>query len=442
MRFRDRRAAGKQLAGLLRHIDLAEPLVLALPRGGVPVGHEIASALGAPLDVLVARKVGAPGHPEYGIGAIAEGGGVVVDPHALEMLGITDEDFARLADAERIELERRVASYRGSRPLPDLAGRDVVLVDDGLATGVTAEAAIQAIRSLHARRLVLAAPVCAPDTADRLGRLADEVVCVMRPEGFAAVGQWYERFDQTTDDEVMALLRGDAETARPEQAGREHSVTIRVAPAITLHGDLFIPPDPAGVIAFAHGTGSSRFSPRNRLVAASLQRRGFATLLLDLLTPEEEQLDGFDGRLRFDIGLLAERLTASADWILSQPDTSGLPLGYFGASTGAGAALVAAAQRPREVAAVVSRGGRPDLAGPDLRAVRAPTLLIVGGRDDIVLRLNEKAFELIAAERRMEIVPGATHLFPEPGALDRVAELAGEWFTRYVATPGRRRQSH
>jgi putative phosphoribosyl transferase len=283
--------------------------------------------------------------------------------------------------------------------------------------------------------------VCAPDTADRLSEIADEVICAMRPDGFAAVGQWYERFDQTTDDEVMALLRRDAGASGTGRTTRDDPVAIRVAPAITLHGDLAVPDEPRGVVAFAHGSGSSRQSPRNKLVAASLRECGFATLLFDLLTPEEEQLDALDGRLRFDIGLLAERLTAAAGWIRAHPDVGGLSLGYFGASTGAAAALVAAARQPQDVAAVVSRGGRADLAGSDLTAVRAPTLLIVGGRDDIVVRLNEKALELIRAPRELAIVPGASHLFPEPGALDRVATLAAEWFSRYVPAYGGHRQA-
>ena len=195
-----------------------------------------------------------------------------------------------------------------------------------------------------------------------------------------------------------------------------------------LEGDLVVPGRAAGCVLFAHGTGSSRHSPRNRFVAEALQGRGLATLLLDLLTPEEERAERRTGHLRFDIGLLAGRLAAAIDDLERGPETGHLPLGLFGASTGAAAALVAAAERPDRVAAVVSRGGRPDLAGDALARVGAPTLLIVGGRDAPVLELNQAALEALGAPGRLEVVPGASHLFEEPGALERVAELAGEWF--------------
>jgi putative phosphoribosyl transferase len=206
MRFRDRSDAGRRLAERLVAQSFQEPVVLALPRGGVPVAFEIAERLHAPLDVFVARKVGAPSHPEYGIGAVAEGGEQVLDPAAASMLGITDDDFAVLAARERDELERRVAHYRGGRPLPDLTGRDVILVDDGLATGVTALVSLRALRRLGPRRLILAAPACAPDTADRMRGVADELICGMAPVNFRAVGEWYDDFRQTTDDEVLELL--------------------------------------------------------------------------------------------------------------------------------------------------------------------------------------------------------------------------------------------
>jgi putative phosphoribosyl transferase len=213
MRFRDRSDAGRRLAGELRRLDLDDPVVLALPRGGVPVGFEVAAGLGAPLEVIVARKVGAPGHREFGIGAVAEGGTVVASD-AVWAIGLDPERFAPLADAERRELDRRVERYRHGRPLPDVRGRDVVLVDDGLATGVTAEAALRALRQGSPGTLVLAVPVCAPETAARLGGVADRVVCVIAPEAFRAVGEWYDLFGQTSDDEVVALLDRSRAMAR------------------------------------------------------------------------------------------------------------------------------------------------------------------------------------------------------------------------------------
>jgi dienelactone hydrolase len=204
---------------------------------------------------------------------------------------------------------------------------------------------------------------------------------------------------------------------------------------VRLEGDLALPESPRGIVLFAHGSGSSRHSPRNRFVAAVLQQAGLATLLADLLTRAEEDEDAATAHLRFDIGLLGERLAYLTDWLLQDPRTRALPLGYFGASTGAAAALVAAAERPEVVRAVVSRGGRPDLAAPVLPKVRAPTLLIVGGRDTLVLRLNREALYRLGGERDLAIVPGATHLFEEPGALDEVARLAREWFVRHLSPP-------
>lgn len=204
-----------------------------------------------------------------------------------------------------------------------------------------------------------------------------------------------------------------------------------------LTGDLVLPEDTPGMVLFAHGSGSSRHSPRNRAVAAELNRTGLGTLLLDLLTPAEEQEDVLTAEHRFDIPLLAQRLTAAIDWLERRQDTADLAVGLFGASTGAAAAIEAAAERPERVAAVVSRGGRPDLASDGaLRRVRAPVLLVVGGHDTTVLELNREAARRMTAPHRIDVVPGATHLFPEPGALEQVAEAAGEWFrTRLIGQP-------
>ncbi len=219
------------------------------------------------------------------------------------------------------------------------------------------------------------------------------------------------------------------------QNGSEQLVRVP-AGEVMLEGNLNLPEGATGVVLFAHGSGSSRHSPRNRRVAQILQDAGLATLLIDLLTPNEETVDMRTGHLRFDIGLLAARLVGATDWLMQHPDTRNLRIGYFGASTGGGAALVAAAERPDAVGAVVSRGGRPDLAGPALPHVQAPTLLIVGGNDVPVIGLNEMALAQLRAEKQLAIVPGATHLFEEPGALDKVAQLACDWFKRYL-TPVR-----
>jgi putative phosphoribosyl transferase len=211
----------------------------------------------------------------------------------------------------------------------------------------------------------------------------------------------------------------------------EQSVQIP-AGGVALDAGMAVPEPATGVVLFAHGSGSSRHSPRNRYVAGELQACGLATVLADLLTPAEEQLDARTGRLRFDTGLLAARVMALTDWVTEYRPTAGLPAGLFGASTGAAAALVAAAQRPGPVAAVVSRGGRPDLAGEYLRSVVQPALLIVGARDTAVIELNRKAMRRLRGEARLEVIAGASHLFSEPGALELAARLTRGWFPRYL----------
>jgi putative phosphoribosyl transferase len=209
---------------------------------------------------------------------------------------------------------------------------------------------------------------------------------------------------------------------------------VRVAfGRLTLEGNLNLPEDARGVVLFAHGSGSSRYSPRNRHVAEMLNEAGLATLLIDLLTSEEEIIDMRTASLRFNINLLSQRVVTVTDWLLQYPKTRKLRLGYFGASTGAAAALVAAAERPKVVGAVVSRGGRPDLAGSALARVQAPTLLIIGGNDFEVIDLNRAAFAQLRCEKQLVIVPGATHLFEEPGTLDEVARLARDWSERHLA---------
>ena len=213
--------------------------------------------------------------------------------------------------------------------------------------------------------------------------------------------------------------------------GKTENVELRAGIA-RIHGDLLVPENPKGIVLFAHGSGSSRFSPRNRHVASVLQEAGLATLLFDLLSKEEDALDEQTRELRFDIDLLTERLVITTDWVLKHELVGHLKLGYFGSSTGAAAAINAAVLRSDSIHAVVSRGGRPDLAGSSLSRLKTPILLIVGGWDDQVIELNEEALSQIQCEKKLEIVPAATHLFEEPGKLDHVAQLASSWFNRYL----------
>jgi putative phosphoribosyl transferase len=433
--FSDRQEAGRLLAPMLEGYRDDSPIVLALPRGGVPVGHEIARALDAPLDVLVVRKLGAPGFSEFGLGAIAEGGAVFVDRATAQTLGVTPRQISDVAEREAAEIDRRVRQYRGGRPPPDVRGRTVILVDDGIATGGSVKAAIRALRALEPKRLVLAAPVVAAETAAELRADVDDLVVFETPEFFYSVGEWYRDFEQVSDEEVVSWLeKARRPPTRPQPVrvptDPPGAVVIPVE-AGDLAGTLEVPHGASGIVIFAHGSGSSRLSPRNRFVARTLRGAGFATLLMDLLTPDEEAEDEVTGGLRFDVGLLAERLAEVTAWVRRASRIGALPVGFFGASTGAAAALIAAATDPG-IRAVVSRGGRPDLAGPALARMRAPTLLIVGGDDDDVLVLNRQALARLRCEARLAVVPDATHLFEEPGALEVVARLACAWFARHL----------
>jgi putative phosphoribosyl transferase len=434
--FTDRDEAGRRLAAALEGFRERDPLVVALPRGGVPVGYEIARVLGAPLDILLVRKVGAPFQPEYGIGAIAEGGFRYIREEELELTGISGAEVDAVIAAESAELERRRRLYRGDRERLPVAGRTVILVDDGIATGGTAVVAARALRSLGAAAVVLASPVGPAGTSHRLAREFDEVVCLAEPHGFHGVGQFYVDFSPVSDEEVCDLLElGSAPpelriTAAPDPdpVAGERTIEIELEPRVLLEGTLRVPEVQRGLVLFAHGGGSSRHSPRNQQVAERLNRAGFATLLFDLLTPVEA---GERANV-FDIGLLAQRLMGVTRWVQDDEELKVLPIFYFGASTGAAAALRAASHIGSDIRAVVSRGGRPDLAKEVLDRVVSPTLLIVGGADWQVLGLNEAAAKLLRCEHQVAIVPGATHLFEEPGALGLVAELAAEWFTRFV----------
>ncbi|MFE1310014.1 phosphoribosyltransferase family protein [Streptomyces sp. NPDC058755] len=430
MLFTDRIEAGRLLGARLEYLRGQDVVVLGLPRGGVPVGAAVAEALDAPLDVCLVRKLGVPDQPELGMGAIGEGGVRVINEEVLRLTGVSEAALDRVERHEREVLAQRAARYRGDRTPVAVAGRTAVVVDDGVATGSTARAACQIARARGAARIVLAVPVAPRDFARRLGGDADELVSLDTPDDFLAIGQFYVDFAQTDDDEVTACLRQAARRhARFAGTGAEDREVEVAAGAVRLRGRLTLPEGATGVVAFAHGSGSSRHSPRNRFVAEGLNRAGLGTLLFDLLTEAEER----DRANVFDIGLLAGRLAGATGWLREEPDVEGLAVGYFGASTGAAAALWAAAEPSARPAAVVSRGGRPDLAGPRLPEVTAPTLLIVGGADLQVLGLNQEAQAQLRCENRLDVVPGATHLFEEPGTLERVTELARDWFTDHMA---------
>ncbi len=436
--FTDRRDAGQQLVACLSHYeDDPNVVVVGLPRGGVPVAEEVAAALGAPLDVIIVRKLGVPFQPELAMGAIGEHGIRYVDAALVERAGVTAEQLAAVEHREREELEWRSHRFRAGRPFESLEGRVVIIVDDGVATGSTARAACQVARAAGASRVVLAVPVAPSDWAERLHDAADEYVAAETHWRFGSVGLFYRDFSQTTDTEVIECLAASAQrmagarpttTLPPPLAERHVDVTVD-ADGVSLDGHLNVPERAIGLVVFVHGSGSSRHSSRNRFVAKTLNDARIATLLFDLLTVEEES----SPEHVFDVALLGDRLAATLEWVRQDESLASLPLGLFGASTGAAAALWAAAAPDADVAAVVSRGGRPDLAGLRLADVGAPTLLIVGALDTRVAELNREALEHLGDDAVLIQVPGATHLFEEPGTLAAVAEIARDFFIAHLS---------
>ena len=419
--FASRREAGRLLAGELEDAGVLDwsagrIVVIGLARGGVEVAAEVASILRAPLDALAVRKVGHPWQPEYGIGAVAPGGIQYIRAHD----GLTEEELAQAVRIAAMAAETLDATLHAHRAPVDVLGATCILVDDGLATGGTMVAAIRWAHARGARRVVVAVPVGADATVRGVEADddVDSVVCLVTPSDFGAVGFWYDDFQQVSDEDVVALLAAsqDTSTTFAEEIPVDH---------VRLAADLTVPTSAIGWVVFAHGSGSSRRSPRNIEVATALNQAQIATLLFDLLTRDEE----VDRQNVFDIELLTRRLVAATRWLSARPAAGDLPIGCFGASTGAAAALLAASELGDEIAAVVSRGGRPDLAWHGLAQVRAPTLLIVGSADRVVLDLNEAAAAQLTCPHELAIVPGATHLFEEPGALERAVELATAWFT-------------
>lgn len=438
MLYADRSDAGGRLADRLRTLRGPDVVVLGIPRGGVPVAAVVAQTLDAPLDVLVVRKLSVPGRPELAMGAVGERGVRVVNDDVVRALGVPAEDFVEADLRERVEVADRARRFRGAAEMTPLAGRTALVVDDGVATGATMAAACEVARALGAASVVVAVPVASREALARLRRVADKVVCLGAPEPFFGVGRWYRDFRPTQDDDVVALL-AEARRRTDDPGGSATAYGVRdlqptdvdtelEAGEVVLPAHLTVPPGATGLVLFAHGSGSSRHSPRSRHVATVLQEAGLATVLVDLLTPAEA-----DTRANvFDVELLARRLVALTRSLEHDPRTAGLPIGYFGASTGAAAALVAAAEPESPVRAIVSRGGRPDLAGEALPRVAAPTLLVVGARDTAVLGLNHRARRRMRCPCEVVVVPRATHLFEEPGTLDEVAGHAVGWFRTHL----------
>lgn len=424
--FADRASAGLLLGSALLSMDLDDAVVLGLPRGGVPVAAAAARVLGRTLDVIVVRKLGVPNQPELAMGAVGEDGAIVRNDDVMSWCEVSDHEMQRVVRRERAVLDERLQRIRAVCPRETLEGRTAVLVDDGIATGATMRAAVQVARAHGARRIVVATPVAPPDVVAAFTDLADAVCVLEQPVNFGAVGSWYATFDQVSDEDVLCLLTHARSTAA------HHAISLECNGG-RLAADLCVPTDALGVVVFAHGSGSSRRSPRNRWVAGFLERGGIATLLMDLETTEEHHLGERPCDVNERIEVLASRVLAAVSWLASDPRTRQLPVGLYGASTGAAVAVCAAARHPEPVVAVVCRSGRLDLAHQCLAHLDAPTLCLVGSLDDSVLDLNQQAVDNMHCRNRLEIIDGATHLFGEPGTLELAAVATSAWFENEFA---------
>lgn len=426
--FHDRKHAGQLLAQRLKKYKTENILILALPRGGVPIAAEIAKFLEAPLDVLIVRKIGAPFQTELAVGAICEGGEPIWNDAILYQLGLEPDDLGRTVSVEREKVSSQIKLFRESREFASVANKTVIVVDDGLATGATMSAAVRFLQKKTASKIILAVPVAARSSAEQFRSKVDEVVVLEERDDLNSVSQWYKDFSQVTDREVVELLKKNVEGSK--KMTREIEVPLNTTNnTAKLNGDLTTFSSMKAVIVFAHGSGSSRKSVRNQQVARYLNKNGFGTFLFDLLT----DLEAEDRRNVFNIEFLSNRLVSATKWLRQQPELKTIPIGFFGASTGAGAAIQAASKLDdtNSIYAIVSRGGRPDLAADALKIVQTPTLLLVGGADIGVIELNQKAQSQLS-HCELSIVPGATHLFEEPGALEEVSKQAAEWFQSHL----------
>ena len=447
MPFLDRADAGRRLASLLASqpaiVRGAGSVVLGLPRGGIPVAYEIARALDAPLDVILVRKVGLPAQPELAMGAIGEDGVRVVNDEVVQAERVTERQFAEVEELERAELGRRAERYRADHPRVPLAGKTAIVVDDGIATGSTARAACQVARAHGAARVVLAVPLAPQASIDALASVADDVVCAEVPEPFLAIGQWYVDFAQTADAEVVDLLkRAGQGPGADDRAPAERDVIV-LAGTVPLPGRLTVPAGARGVVVFAHGSGSGRSSPRNMFVAERPARGRAGQPALRPAHPGRGSRPGQRVRHR-----PAGRQAVRGHQLAARPAGAGTGPGrllrgqHRGGRGAAGRRRIRRRQpcAPGPAPPAITGRSRPWSPGaavptwPGRRWARCatPTLLLVGGLDDRVLELNEAARAQLRGESQLVVIPGAGHLFAEPGTLEQVASLARDWFAHYL----------
>lgn len=422
MIFQNREQAGEALAELL-YTDMKESnaVVVALPRGGVPVAARIARRLGSKLDILIAHKLGAPYNPEFALGAVTEDGGVWMNQDALEMIPHETSQLEASLETAFTEMRKQGKLFRGNELKVDVKAKTVILVDDGLATGSTLVAATNALKKQGASKIVVAVPVASQKGMKLLKPLSDRVYAVEQPTRFRAIADWYEDFDPVNDADVVRMI-SESRNSKTKRYVRRREAVLNLDGTEVL-GELSTPDRCKGWVVFAHGSGTSLKNTRNIQIAKELNENGFGTLLCDLLTERE----GVYSKNRFDVGLLSNRLVAATHWLKWQAEWNSLPIGYFGVGMGAAAALQASLEFRDWMFAIVSRGGQPELSKKTLERIATPTLLIAGEEDADALALNRQAYENIPYAL-LETIPHATHHFEEPGAFGGVTRMTIDWF--------------
>ncbi len=428
--FADRAAAGRALAGALVGVVKAPCVVAAIPRGGVTVALPVAERLGAPLTVAYARKLSAPFAPELAFGAVDEDGEMVLSAGTVEALGLGEPDVAQAKVRVLAEVRRRMARYQVPPLAAFLPGSAVVLVDDGLATGLTMRAALAYARRHGATEVVVAVPCASVQAATRFREEADRFVSLIVDERFMAVGQYYADFSPVSDEEVIAML---AEAPRaPSAPAAPSSIRFRAPQGHALTGELLLPggPGPHPVVVFAHGWGSGRQSPRNRAAAEALRGAGIGAFLFDFTGHGESE----GMREASTLAQQADDLGAALDAVAGMNDIDPGRIGVAGASSGAAAALARASIDAR-IAALVLRSGNPAGAEDAAARVTAPVLLLVGEHDLPTLAANRAVAARLAGPCRLEVVPGGDHLFGEPAALARAVDLTVAWFAEHLHEP-------
>jgi predicted phosphoribosyltransferase/dienelactone hydrolase len=426
MLFRDRTEAGEKLASALRGKKLEKSIVLGIPRGGVPVAAEVARALGGELAVVVARKMGAPGNPELAIGATTETGASYINKAVARETG-AGEDYLRAEKAKQVQEAHRREQMFNSHRRPPVRGRTVIVVDDGIATGATAIAAVRSIKAEGAARVILAVPVGPPEMVDRMGEEADEVVCLESDPGFFAVGQYYRDFRQVSDEQVMDVLKSFKPRVAPADPARQVRFTRG---KVRLAGVLTTPPGagPFPLVIFAHGMGSGKDSPRNVAIADRLVQEGIATLRFDLSGHGESSPDAEDGEEAF-----VSDVEAAFQWSEAQAEVDAKRIGIAGSSLGATVAAMAVAAGRAHPATLVLRA--PPMEAGLFRALRVPSLVLVGSRDPLRARVERDAAR--CAGVTLSVVEGASHLFEEPGTLQVALERTVAWFRQELLQPAR-----